>query len=174
METINNLIIKQALKYVGERELKGNSGFENETFWMKMEAVGFNPGEAWCALFAELVWREGYGFYNSLFGLQLEKLFSESAVATFNNFRKSDWITSLEPEPADLVIWQMYKDGRPHWSGHAGIVSKVFTEDFDSIEGNTNASGGREGVEVAIKRRPLDFTPKNHGLVLKGFVKPKI
>jgi len=174
MKTINDLIVKQALKYVGEKELKGNSGFENEVFWMKMEAVGFDPGEAWCALFAELIWREGYGQYNSLYDSQLEKLFSQSAVATFNNFKKSTWLTSLEPAPGDVVIWQMHKAGRPHWSGHAGIVTKVLNKEFDTVEGNTNAAGGREGIEVTIKRRVLNFDTKLNGLVLKGFIKPKI
>ena len=177
MKTINELIVKQALKYVGERELKGNSGFENEVFWMKMEAVGFDPGEAWCALFTELIWREAYGQYNSLHDHELEKLFSDSAVQTFNNFRKTTgWRTSKEPDAGDIVIWQMYKDGEAHWSGHAGIVTKVLNKDFDTVEGNTNASGGREGVEVAIKRRIIDFDKNQdtHGLVLKGFIKPKI
>ncbi len=174
MKTINQIIVDRALQYVGERELKNNSGFENEIFWLKMEGVGFDVGEAWCALFAELVWREAYGCYNSLHDSALERLFSESAVQTFNNFKSSTWITGLEPAPGDLVIWQMYKDNRPHWSGHAGIVTKVLTGSFDSVEGNTNSSGGREGVEVAIKRRALNFDKKEHGLVLKGFVKPKL
>ena len=40
-----------------------------------------------------------------------------------------------------------------------------------TIEGNTNARGGREGYTVAEKKRKIDFK-KNHGLRMLGFIKP--
>lgn len=64
----------------------------------------------------------------------------------------NDLSGTISPRVGDIV------DYLPHLS-HIGIVA-----DFDAatnrvitIEGNTNAAGGREGVEVAVKYRPLEF-----------------
>jgi hypothetical protein len=40
---------------------------------------------------------------------------------------------------------------------------------FTTVEGNTNASGGREGIEVALKKRSYKFYEPN-GLQLMGFI----
>ena len=41
-----------------------------------------------------------------------------------------------------------------------------------TVEGNTNSSGGREGIEVAQKKRKINFEPKERGLVMLGFIHP--
>jgi hypothetical protein len=43
---------------------------------------------------------------------------------------------------------------------------------FQCIEGNTNANGGREGIEVANRKRKINLGGLN-GLVLQGFIVPK-
>ena len=43
-----------------------------------------------------------------------------------------------------------------------------------TVEGNTNDDGSREGYMVAEKQRKIDFDVKQNGLVLMGFVHPKI
>ena len=181
---LTNIIQTVANKYIGEKEIKGNQGFKNPEFERKMKAVGFQEGHAWCAYFAELVWKEAYQQYDSTFIPILDKLFSASAVQTFRNFENFDGFeTDREcPEVGDVVIWQNYKNGKPHWTGHAGIV--VSTEsiddpncyyrihyDFESVEGNTNSQGGREGIEVAIKKRNT-YTHSGNGLNILGFIKP--
>ena len=39
--------------------------------------------------------------------------------------------------------------------GHTGIVEKVDKNFIYTIEGNTNDTGSREGIEVDRKRRPI-------------------
>lgn len=176
MRTIHQIIIETAAKYVGQKELKGNSGFVDDSFWAKMDAVGFDEGDAWCALFGELVYREAYAQYNSLYDPILDKLFSKSAVTTFRNFKKAGWEIGRVPMEGALAVWQTYKDGKPYWTGHLAVTGKkdTFTSiSFGTTEGNTNAEGGREGIEVAEKNRKLDFEPKENGLVLLGFVYPE-
>jgi hypothetical protein len=88
METINELIINEANIWIGEKEIEGNKGFLNDRFQYLMEQVGWKKGEAWCAYFAELVWKLAYSKYNSLIVDELDVLFSAGAVRTWNNFRK--------------------------------------------------------------------------------------
>ncbi len=163
-------VVEIALKYIGERETPNNSGFKDSEFEQKMSHVGWQKGQAWCAYFTELVWKEAFPEKFD----ELDKLFNAGAVATFTNFAKdTDYICDKMPEPGAVVIWQHYKDGKPTWMGHAGIIESFDSVNLYTIEGNTNAQGGREGIEVAKKTRAFDFLPKQNGLVLRGFIKPK-
>ena len=174
---IRETIIKTAYLYEGYKELKGNSGFEDDIFRQKMEAVGWDMYQAWCSYFTELVWRESYGKCNSLFDKELNILFSANAIRTYDNFLASGWRYSLIPDPGDLVIWGFYNKGNPRkngewFLGHIGVVTNVTKLFFLTMEGNTNSKGGREGIEVAEKKRYYNFD-NNNGLRLLGFVKPK-
>lgn len=175
--TINDRIIEVAKKYVGKKELKGNSGFKDKRFEEQMLAVGWEHGWAWCAVFAKLVWKLAYQMENSVIAEELDELFSPSATKTYKNFAKEKkWKVSKTPVKGAIVIWQKYKDGKPHWSGHTGLIEDLSTNNegkvMFTIEGNGNSSGGREGIEVASLARPIDFTKHKNGLVLKGFILP--
>jgi hypothetical protein len=155
-----------AKKYIGETEKPANSGFLDADFEARMHQVGFQKSQAWCSYFAELVFKEAYPERFA----DLDKLFNAGAVATFNNFKKAGYAISMTPTPGALVIWQNVKSGRPHWTGHAGIVAQVIsTERFISIEGNTNGSGGREGIAVCMKDRTIIKEIKT-GLKVLGFI----
>jgi hypothetical protein len=157
--------IETAQKYLGETEISGNAGFTQVEFEGKMKLVGWKKGEAWCAYFAELVFKEAYPERAEDFN----RLFSASAVKTYSNFLANGYIGKPEPSPGDLVIWRMFKNGSPSWQGHAGIVSDVLGQTlFYSIEGNTNDGGGREGYIVARKVR--DTKRKLNGLNVMGFI----
>ena len=168
---IQKKIVEVAYSYVGEKETAGNSGFVNKKFLQEMQAIGWQKGWAWCACFAELVWSNAYGslpqFPEKL--QEVKKLITPSAVATWNNFLALH-LTSTNPEPGSLVVWRQGLS----WSGHIGIVTKVGLDKnlFQTVEGNTNAAGGREGEVVAIKERRLLFTNSKSGLNLMGFVHP--
>lgn len=159
--------VEVALKYVGQKELAGNVFSKVSDFGKKMHEVGQRDGESWCSYFCELVFKEAYPQRFA----ELDKLFSSSAVQTFKNFTKGGgYLQNNVPAVGNLVIWQMQKEGKPQWQGHAGIVYKVkSTWEFTSIEGNTNSEGGREGNTVAIKeRKVLAHVP--NGLKILGFI----
>jgi hypothetical protein len=169
---IRDLIVSKALFYIGEQEVKGNQGFKNKIFENKMISVGFQHGFAWCALFGELVWREAGQDVNTSLDHILAKTFSAGAVKTFNNFKaRKDFEISNTPTPGDLVVWQSYKRGKASWTGHLAIVVGVEDDHFETVEGNTNSKGGREGIEVALKKRNYNFQTTN-GLRILGFIKP--
>jgi hypothetical protein len=165
-------IVEVAMGYLGQQEISGNKGFKDEAFEEKMRTVGWQPPWAWCSFFAMLVYREAYGALNSVIEADLRKLISPSATATYNNFKSSkDYkrYVSNKPTVGSLAVWRQGTG----WQGHIGIVVGLNgNKEFKSIEGNTNSSGGREGIEVAIMRRLLDFTSKPTGLNLIGFINP--
>ncbi len=166
---IRNQIVKVAKSFIGQEEIRGNLGFKEEQFQEYLETMGWDVGQAWCAYFAELVWKLAYSAFDSTFISRIDELFSAGAVATWNNFSRSDFKTSDTPEPGDVVIWQHLKNGKPHWTGHAGIVIGVSGNSFVAVEGNSNDNGSREGYKVVRKVRDLN---SQSGFILKGFIKP--
>lgn len=173
-------IIRIAKSFDGIKEVGNNEGWEdrfykefNRSFLELMKTVGWKETHAWCAYFAELVWKLGYAQLDSRMVLKLDKLFSASAVMTWNNFKKSDFECSHIPKPGAIVIWQSYKAGKQTSSGHAGVVIEVDGNAFISMEGNTNAAGSREGNQVAEKGHLLTVSKKENGLNLLGFIYPK-
>lgn len=156
---------ENAKKYIGQTEKPGNMGFNNLEFETKMIAVGFKKKDAWCAYFTELVAKEAYPNRFAEF----DKLFSASAVQTFKNFKAAGYKISSIPVENSIVVWQNFKAGKPDWTGHVGIVSKVLSRwSFQSVEGNTNDKGGREGYVVAEKTRTT--AAKTDGLNVIGFI----
>lgn len=176
-------VVAFARQHVGYEEVPGNNGFKDPAFDTKMRQVGFENTWAWCALFAELCW--SYPTYDNKWKVfqSISDNFSANAVRTFENFEKDDTglfqvHTTYLPSPGDVVIWEKRRGGVPVkrdiWTlGHAGIIEFVNELTFTAIEGNTNASGGREGIEVARKVRPFNYDEKD-GLILKGFITCKI
>lgn len=167
---ISDKIKEVALKYVGEKETAGNSGFEDPEFQKKMEHVGWQKGQAWCSYCAENIWKEAYKLYKPEIVPLLDKLFSASATTTYKNFDLSpEFEVSRVPVVGALAVWR-HGVG---WQGHIGTVIEFGTVTFKAVEGNTNSEGGREGIEVAIKSRMIDYDVKPNGLNLIGFVIPK-
>lgn len=157
--------IDVAKKYLNQSELPGNVFDENTPIGKILHKAGQKNGEAWCSYFVEGVFREAYPEKDDHFS----KIFSAGAVNTFHNFREVGYKTSTTPSVGSIVIWQRYKDGKPSWQGHAGIVIEVIDENrFRSIEGNTNRAGSREGDSVQIKERTL--THRINGLNVLGFI----
>ena len=172
METLRGSIKSWAFEYLGQEEIKGNMGFKDPEFEASMREVGFKDTYAWCALFCELVWTEAYEEFAPEMLPVLEKEFSAGTVRSWRHFKSLKW-TSKTPEPGDIVIWQSYKKGKAQTTGHAAIVMEVKGGYIETIEGNTNDKGGREGYTVAEKTRTIDFTNAN-GLRMLGFIKPKV
>lgn len=159
-------VVEIAKSYIGKTEKPNNAGFNDRIFEQKMEDVGFQKGHAWCCYFAELCFKEAN--QGRWFGL--EGLFSASTVQTFKNFKDAGYDISDKPLKGALVIWQNQKNGKPQWSGHAGIVVEVIDDTtFKSVEGNTDNGGGREGFIVALKTRKVKKV--KNGLQVLGFIK---
>jgi len=178
---INDIILKEAFKDEGMKELKGNTGWEDPEFQQQMEMTGWELGQSWCAYWAEKVWTNAYAEYNSLMVNVLRRLFSANAVETFENFKDSPaFVASGDPVLGAVVIWMKKHEGRPSYigeskkwiRGHAGLVIGMNEGgSFNTLEGNSNSEGGRQGIEVARLERRLNFNTAD-GLQLLGFIHP--
>jgi surface antigen len=159
-----------AESYIGKREIKGNLGFTDKSFEKKMSDIGWKTTHAWCCYFTELVWSE---VFDSVKGMRkkIDNLFSGSATKTFKQFESAGWNIGKVPEVGAVVIWCSVRNGVKSWKGHAGIVTGVNDSYFETIEGNTNGGGSREGEIVASKKRKYRYSV-NNGLELVGFIYP--
>jgi hypothetical protein len=159
-------IVQVAKKYLGKEEKPSNTGWKDSEFERRMKEVGWLMGQAWCAYFVELSFKEAYPEEYK----KLERCFDASAVKTFQKFKEAGYPISQTPVVGSIVVWQTQKSGKPHWTGHAAVCSEVIDDKtFKSIEGNTSASGSREGYIVAEKLRKIQKV--TNGLQVLGFIK---
>lgn len=167
--TIVQTFISYAKWYVGRKEKKGNSGFDNSDFEMEMRKAGWLKGDPWCATFVKMVFRKLFtGDLLAFVNVQ----FNASAKQTFDRVKKAGiFETGDQPEPGAVVIW-LHGHGP---SGHAGMVEKVDAKinTMTTVEGNTNASGSREGDRVAEKLRTINRAFTATGLNVYGYIYPR-
>lgn len=167
--TLTDKIIDVAKSYVGQEEVRENISFKDPTFLVKIKSVGWYVGAPWCAFLAKLIWQEAFMSADPP-ALSLIKEYSNgSAIDTYHNYSKSkEFHVSQTPTIGSIVIW--VEGNGP--AGHAGVVTNVIDANtIETIEGNTNTDGSREGYIVATKTRKIN-TPHSTSLNLVGFVHP--
>lgn len=166
----SDFIVSAAAYYDGQTEIPNNAGFKNPNFQKELASVGWVKSYAWCAFFTKLIYTKAYKSDANLSEV-IKKRFNGGALATFNN-AKSDGVFKVSNLPAvgAIAVWQ-HGNGS---SGHVGIVKSFDLKNntMYCIEGNTNASGSREGDRVAIKARTINRERSASGLNLKGFIHP--
>lgn len=163
-------IIALAKSFVGNKEVSGNSGFKNADFEKLMKDVGWYKGAPWCAFFTKLIWQKAYA--KTEFIKAVTRCANGGAMVTFTSFKEnSGFKTGKIPKNGAIAIWQHGNS----WQGHAGIVinATYAANTFQTVEGNTNISGSREGDSVAIKLRTTERPFKKDGLNLVGFIYPE-
>jgi hypothetical protein len=158
--------IAYASWYIGRKEKPGNSGFIDPEFEAEMKAAGWIRGNPWCATFGLLI------VFKILVGKLLvsaKKTFNASAKQTFDKTKAAGVLqTGTIPEPGAICIF-LHGHGP---AGHEGIVEAVNfkTNTMTLIEGNTNASGSREGDQVARKLRTITRPFTATGLNVYGYI----
>jgi len=179
MSRIADQIIHYALLFEGVKEKGNNQGWEDvyfeeldKTFQELMEEVGWQRSHAWCAYFAELIWKLSYKHYDHPLFFKLDNLFSASVMNTWYNFKRSNFVCSNEPKEGSVVIWNLYSKGKSTTKGHAGIVVSVEGNVVHTVEGNTSGTNRRDGDQVAMKSFIVDYKGKKNGLNLVGFIHP--
>jgi len=168
--TLTERILQIANGYIGQKEKPNNSGFIDPLFEKKLKSRGWLNGQAWCAYTGELIWYDAFTELDVCALPLINKYFSGSAVQSFKNFKASpEFKVRLEPVLGGILIWQHGDSDL----GHMGCcVSIKDSNHVGSVEGNTNASGGREGIEVALKARTLNLPHNRIGLNYLGCVYP--
>lgn len=131
-------VVKVAASQVGVQEQPrgSNKGPEVSQY---LHSVGIDFPAAWCAAF--VVWCHVQ--------MGISSIPHTGGVLDMWNKARSDHAVT-QPQPGDVFIMDF---GRG--KGHAGVVESVSGDTLHTIEGNTDANGGREGYEVARRTRKL-------------------
>jgi len=162
------LIVSIAKQYTGQKEKPGNSGFVDVVFQKLLVAAGWLVGQSWCAYFVKMVWKQAYANNADLLSV-VNRMCNGGALMTLNNMKNNGrFVVNMTPVIGAIVIWKHGKGPQ----GHAGIVIGIDGNTLRTIEGNTNASGSREGDCVAQKLRTVSRDFKAIGLNLVGFIHP--
>lgn len=153
------------VKYIGQKEGKNNT-FDNSTeLGRLLIEAGQLAGEAWCCLFMEGIHKEAYPERFE----EIDNIFTKGAVSTFENLKKEFPVLTY-PKVNAMAFWQKYVEGKASWQGHTGLVTRVNADDsFESVEGNTNEAGSREGTTVMAKPHRMNWDTMS-GLRLIGFI----
>lgn len=134
---------------LGIREIGDNRGPSVEVM---QRAAKIPPGSAWCAALAN--WGAEYASAVKNLPSPLEDVPLQGYVQSYYEWGvQNDLIVPWgQTEPGDLfLVWHPSKDRY----AHLGFVDAVFLDagQFRTIEGNSNSSGSREGIEVAQNTR---------------------
>lgn len=169
---IGNAVIKIAQSLLYIREITGHN--DHPAIDKMLAYLGLPPKLAWCLAFALWCW------HGAVEPLPFPKI---ARCATFlervhANEWKYDIYTAEDvawniktPSPGTIIIYSSAKvAGQKNWNGHAVLVESVRDRrSWNTIEGNTNGVGSRDGNGVYRKIR----TAKQGALTLEAFVIPK-
>lgn len=141
--TLQQKALAVAISQLGQHEepLGSNWGHPVQDY---LHSVGIDFPASWCMAF--LYWC----FDRAAAELDVKNplLKTGGVLRAWNETDKQYHVTG-EPQPGDIFIMNFGKG-----LGHTGIVEKVDENFVYTIDGNTNDSGSREGIEVCRKQRP--------------------
>lgn len=140
--TLQQKALEIAITQIGVQEQPhgSNKGPEVNEY---LKSVDVPQGNSWCMAFI-------YWCFNQAAGKMSVKnsLFKTGSVMKQWEMRKVTFGVYNFPQPGDIFIQDHGKG-----LGHTGIVEAVHDESLDTIEGNTNDDGSREGYEVCRRKR---------------------
>ena len=152
-------ILKEAQKYIGQKEIQPNKGWQNKQFQSLMEKVGWQSGWDYCVLFTKLV------LLKTLKGKKQSaaaKLFNASSQTTWQNLKKYEHLGLYQitdkAKPGSIAF---YKHMQKEWRGHADIVIRADKDTYTVVSAN-----GSVGVETKIR----NYTFASNTFRLLGFV----
>ena len=136
-----SLQVAQSQNGVTEKPKNSNAGPEVEIY---LKSVGLGKGYAWCMAF--VYWCV---LQSSIKLNVVNPLKKTGGVLDQFNFCKKMIVKT--PKPGYIFIMDF-----GHGVGHTGFVDKILPNgQIQTIEGNTNDDGSREGYEVAIRIRKI-------------------
>ena len=113
-----------------------NSGPAVEKY---LKSVGLGKGYSWCEAFVYWCYQEAskqLGVPNPL----------AKTAGVLDQLNKSEKYVVKTPQKGDLFIMDFGKG-----QGHIGFVDDTFIDKINTVEGNSNDDGSREGYEVCQK-----------------------
>ena len=151
MGNLTKKALEVAVSQLGQQEKPlGSNWGEPVKSYLKSVGIGFPA--SWCMAFVYWCFREA--------AVQLSVpnplVKTGGVLAAWNKADRKYRVTV--PEAGDIFIMDFGKG-----LGHTGIVERVDGEYINTIEGNSNDTGSREGIEVVRKVRSISK--------IKGFLR---
>lgn len=175
-----NTLFTEAKQWIGVREKKSNSGFNSVIFERKLLEVGWYKYAPWCAFFTKMITIDTLLKFKSHSVLEDAKhedfinILGGSVVITWSNlnafYNKDTSIFEVHQrilKPNSIAFFRYGKTSK----GHAVIVGNELLKDaFETIEGNSNVAGAREGVGVFARIRKNNLPYADKGLNILGSI----
>jgi|SRR5436190_1980704 len=150
--TLSEKALEIATKEIGNQEIPLGSNW-GEHVKKYLHSVGIDFPASWCMAFVYWCYSEAA----KEMSIPSFPLFRSGGVLnTWNHTPPNHKVTA--PIPGDIFI-----EDHGHGLGHTGIVESIDGQFVNTIEGNTNTNGSREGVEVERKKRTISK--------MKGFIR---
>jgi hypothetical protein len=129
--------LKVALTQLGKQENPKNSNW-GKPVQDYLASVGITFPASWCMAYVYWCFKQA-----SLNLKVTNPLIKTGGVLAHWNQADSKYKISLNPEPGDIFIMDFGKG-----LGHTGIVESTTASHINTIEGNSNNDGSRNGNEV--------------------------
>ena len=148
-ESLRDVAVRIARLHLeaGAREVPGG----NRGPWIRIYGC---EGEPWCAAFALFVLRHAAELTGEPLPIRGSTSCDELAKEARSLGRLIEDPKAPDLAPGDLLLLWELKNGVRDFR-HVGLVEAVGSASVQTIEGNTNPDGGREGFEVERRRRSL-------------------
>lgn len=162
--------IAKSLLYIRERTGNNDHPMIDKMF----DYLGLPHHLSWCLAFCIWCW---HSTINPIPFPKVARCSTFLETVKYNEFKYEvfdaediAWGTK-KIQKGDILIFAHSKiAGKDNWNGHAALgISQNTPRSFNTIEGNTNGAGSREGNGVYLKVR----TPKNGNLSLEGIVRSR-
>jgi hypothetical protein len=141
MKSLVEKALVVAGKEVGVREINHNHGKRVEEY---LASCGLGGGAPWCAAFVNFCIEEAARQLKTS-----EPWHRTAGCDEIKAWARRNDILFERPEPGDVFL----HFSRPDDASHTGFVVSVDGGQFDTIEGNTNIGGSREGIGVFKRTR---------------------
>ncbi|NMO17508.1 peptidoglycan-binding protein [Pyxidicoccus fallax] len=150
--SLGSLVVAHASQHLAQRPRE--IGGENQGPWVRLYMDGNEgPAFAWCAGFVTFCLQQAARSLGV--PMPVERTFSCDLLAAFGR-EKGRFLSGPTASPDRTLIRPgslfLRRRTASDWE-HAGIVTEVDEETFQTIEGNTNDQGDREGYEVCARTR---------------------
>jgi len=149
-QSLGDIVLSYAQAHLAEHPIE--LGGQNRGPWVRLYMQG-NEGDAslWCAGFAMFVARQAAESLNA--SLSIDGSFSCDSLAAQGR-GAGVFLAERDVVPGDVPAGSLFLVRRTEgdWT-HTGLVTAAFAEAFETVEGNTNDDGQREGFEVCARSR---------------------
>jgi hypothetical protein len=154
--TLAELAIQIALSYDGVREVGRNAGPQVEAF---QKSIGLSPGDPWCAAFVCFCIKEAAK------QLGVDPKF-EYGGSVYKLWTRNPDLQMFEPGENCIFLIDHGLSKAGTRIGHTGFCIAPFQANnntLETVEGNTNAAGSRDGDGVYHKSREVSEFANGYG-----------